>query len=267
MVNRYLQSLVYALFVCITRNAYAEYSQTAKLIYTHLSYKEYQNSTEILEDSGALVGIGYNIEFLSNNRLGLDKEIDFSFSRGMNVDYFSPESGQMKNISYYVLEGTSKLKLPISFKWVDRFSPYIGLGYRGTINDDTGRFSSYGHYGYYRGIHYFYLPLGLTVNTNWHNYNIKATIEYSNLIRGKVVTRVIRAVTFSQENGFGTKGKLELQKKSFSGINYQFGIFAYTWSIGDSDAKQVELLGGGAPYMYEPANTTSEIGLSFEVSF
>jgi len=167
------------------------------------------------------------------------------------LDYSSQSTGSFGGVPNYLLDlrGFISLRNNATFGFYDT---YIGLGSRYLVNDAEGMFTTTGHYGYRRLSRYFYLPVGLTFHTD--NKSIETNLEYDLLLRGQQ-TSYLRGYTAQNEQtkGFGLRASVLFKKDKWA-----LGPYAHYWKIQDSKVDAG---------LFEPANTTTELGLKLRYDF
>ncbi|MFC1637047.1 hypothetical protein ACFL5Z_19675 [Planctomycetota bacterium] len=161
------------------------------------------------------------------------------------------------DIDDWVFEG----RLVLGNDWLRRsalHTVYAGIGYR-YLNDDT----SFDPAGYERESNYLYVPIGYQFDgghtTGW---SVGFGAEFDVFIVGNQrshlsdVSLAYPDVDNRQESGYGYRACVKLQHKSKKGI-FVVEPFIRYWDIDDS-GYSVETFGT----VYEPANETTEYGLS-----
>ena len=215
------------------------------------SYDERDLSEDtIMAQSGFMIGIAGRADKITD-------EIYFG-SKGRigwgQVDYTSKDTGTMKDISDYHIEG-SFYGGP-TFGEKDQFALYIGLGARYLYNASGYRLSTTGHAGYDRISRYLYAPIGIRISNINSNRVTVFNLEYDYFIQGIQESKLSQAgssyrdVTHSQDSGYGIKltaGFFDVQKNKGG-----FEIYSDLWDIDDSKP---------ASGFYEPRNVTTEFGI------
>jgi len=155
-------------------------------------------------------------------------------------------------------------------------SPYAGLGYRYLFDDLRGTTSA-GAVGYRRESNYLTLPVGVSHRMSLGNgTQLLTTIEYDYLIRGNQQTKLsdligsagltaIQDASNKQNRGYGWRLSSMYQADTWS-----IGPYLTLWHINDSSAVSVTrtLLGVTATaQVYEPTNTTTELGIKASYRF
>ena len=136
------------------------------------------------------------------------------------------------------------------------FTPFIGLGYRHLFDDDEGNRTSTGHVGYDRLSQYLYAPVGIRF-APVDKLSVKA--QYNTFLVGRQTSFLAGDdVTNRQQRGWGV---------DFS-ANYQiddtwatYGFFRH-WDI-----KKSETIHYSDTDVWEPENTTQEIGIGVAYKF
>ena len=135
---------------------------------------------------------------------------------------------------------------------------YAGIGYR-YLNDDT----SFDPAGYGRESNYLYVPVGYLFGTcNETGWSFGFGAEFDVFIVGNQrsylsdVGPAFSDVDNRQNSGYGYRASVKLQHKSTKGILVVEPFIRY-WDIDDSELS-FENFGA----VFEPANETTEVGLS-----
>jgi hypothetical protein len=164
-----------------------------------------------------------------------------------------------------------------------RFTPYIGLGTR-YLHDafsavpartvDGQPFFS----GYDRESRYWYVPLGITLESIEETWSMALTIEYNWYLQGTQTSHLQDQKTIAganagfekiendQDEGYGFRTSLELVKYT-EHLNYVFEPFFRYWSIEDSEIKNVIRNGSVYGSGLEPENETIELGARLGLRF
>jgi hypothetical protein len=223
----------------------------------------------IMKETGALAGIHASCSW--RNKALLRLEGRFSYGK---VDYESSGTGTMDSITDMIFE--TRGIAGYNFEQSETFTvtPYIGIAYRYLRDDTSGEITSTGAHGYLRQSNYFYLPLGIEVNKVLANgWSIGATAEYDQLLEGRQKSRISDVesgygdATNTQDTGFGLRGSIRI-KKDVDSRYYVAEPYIQYWEIDKSDNERE--MYGGVPtgyYIYEPKNTTMEIGVKLGIGF
>ena len=179
------------------------------------------------------------------------------------LDYTSPISGSMKDISDWLLEVRGLAGYDFSVKTFT-ITPYLGVGYRYLNDDSSGKYSSLGALGYERESNYIYSPVGLEITTDLkNNWLIGATAEYDIFWRGIQKSHFDWAgfpelvLENKQHQGYGLRGSVKVQKKGEK-LDLIVEPYVRYWNIKQSE---MSLIG------YEPKNNSTEVGLKLAVKF
>ncbi len=237
-----------------------------------LSYYVYEEP-HFAELSGFRMGIAG--AFTYHDTLMLRAEGRYSYG---SLSYTSPESGTMGNVPDYLAEfrGLGGYDCSLSSGMV--LTPYIGFAYRYLNDDSAGKFTSTGAAGYDRESNYFYSPVGASIKLPAKNgWSVEALAEYDLFWGGKQVTHLGDALPGApeldnrQKQGYGLRGALSFAKK-ISNVEYVAGPFIRYWNIGESEHAIFSdpsglLCGSTLCEGYEPANHTTEFGISVQARF
>ena len=190
-----------------------------------------------------------------------DSKYDFLYTTEVTrgwVSYSSNGTGTADK-DYYKFRGEAYL----GFKQKD-FTPIIGLGYRWLYDDSGGVVTSTGHFGYDRQSQYLYVPMGAIFNLN-DKFKIKGQFNY--LLRGIQTSYLSNAGSYTdlenrQTTGWGTDFTVDYKVNDKTSI---YSFYRY-WDIDKSNS--VLFSGPTAIYEgWEPANTTTELGIGVAFKF
>jgi len=232
---------------------------------SHIKYEE----PDFMEEEGIMYGLSGSYAVHQNkSMLKLDGRLTWG-----QVDYTSPESGDLNDINDYIFETRFSLGYDYSFSTTTIMTPYIGIGYR-YLNDDTsGMVSSTGTMGYERESNYLYSPIGIDITSRIQNgWIIGATAEYDLFWYGLQRTHLediavgLNALDNDQHEGWGVRGSVKIEKKS-GNIDFVIEPFIRYWDIKKSDESVITyynfIIGEG----YEPANNSTEWGIKLALKF
>ena len=164
---------------------------------------------------------------------------------------------RMDNIDDWLFEG----RLVLGNDWLRQsalHTVYAGIGYR-YLNDD----SSFDPSGYERESNYLYIPVGYLFDGGHSaGWSLGFGAEFDLFLVGNQrsylsdVSLAYSDVDNRQDSGYGYRACIKIQHKSKKGI-FVIEPFIRYWDIDDSEFS-VETFGT----VYEPANETTEIGIS-----
>lgn len=235
---------------------------------TETSYIKYEEPC-LMKETGSMYGIvgsyTYRGPVFILNKAMLKAEGKTAWGQ---LDYTSPISGGMKDISDWLLElrGLAGYDFEVRnlFPLVWTITPYFGIGYRYLNDDSSGKITSLGDSGYERESNYLYSPVGLEVIADLkNNWLIGATAEYDIFWRGIQKSHFDWAgfpelvLENKQDKGYGLRGSVKVQKKGQK-IDLIVEPYVRYWNIKQS---KMSLIG------YEPKNNSTEIGLKLAVQF
>lgn len=218
---------------------------------SHITYKEPD-----MKEKGLMYGIAGSYSYHKKHMVKLEGK----FSYGQ-IDYSSPDL-ELKNINDLMLElrVLAGYDFPVGKNVI--LTPYIGFGYR-YLNDA---------FSYRRESNYLYSPIGVTATANVRNgWTMDATAEFDLLWRGEQkshlgdVTPGYPTVRNDQHDGYGFRGAITLQK-ILDTVTINMGPFIKYWHIDRSDNEYFSY-GGRTFLVYEPNNTSTEIGCSLLLIF
>ncbi len=228
---------------------------------SHITYEE----PGVMEEKGIMYGISGSYTY--HNNLMLKAEGKGSWGE---VDYDGrTQDGTpltIDNIDDYILEFRGLVGYDFPALKASILTPYIGFGYR-YLNDDI----SFHPAGYERESNYYYSPIGLAVITDLENgWSIGTMFEYDYFWKGEQVSHSTdlgcsNDLENEQEDGYGLRGSVKLQKKS-KGMGFSIEPFIRYWDIDDSDIALTSCQGFIFAGM-EPENNSTEIGVKIAVVF
>lgn len=187
---------------------------------------------------------------------------EFRFATG-DVEYKSASGvGDVSDGLYEMRLVAGKEKI------VDGFllGSYIGVGYRVLEND----LRDLGSGGYRRTSQYLYIPIGVTHRFKVGSASrISTNIEYDYFAWGEQKSYLsdvspLYALVYGDPVNEQKKGYGFRINSAYEEQNWSIGAFFNYWKIEDSE-KNYYL--GGLIYVYEPKNTTKEIGIELKYRF
>lgn len=177
------------------------------------------------------------------------------------TDYASASSGTMTK-DYY----KARAEGYVAYRVSERFSPFVGLGYRTLFDASGGKRSSTGALGYDRLSQYLYAPLGVlfTASDRW---NLKA--QYNLFLTGRQTSYLSTAssaygdIANDQHTGWGIDLAADYR------INDRWTTYTFYrhWDIGKSDVSTGSVNGVVSFTAWEPDNTTDEFGIGLAYKF
>ncbi len=172
------------------------------------------------------------------------------------VNYDSASTGTMDK-DYYKFRG----EVFAGYRLGD-VTPIVGLGYRWLYDDGGGSTSSTGHSSYDRQSEYLYLPLGAIYNpSKFDKWRIKG--QFNLFLDGQQtsyasdISAGFNDLVNDQSDGWGIDFNIDYNL----GDNATIYGFARHWDIGKSEIGTLTYAGLVSWYAWEPANTTTEIGV------
>jgi len=206
---------------------------------SHITYEE----PDVMETKGFMYGIAGSYAY--HNNLMLKAEGRFSYGQ---VDY----DGQLSDGTSYTIDGIDDYML--EFRGLGGYdfpiltatilTPYIGFGYR-YLHDDP----SFDPAGYERESNYIYSPIGVETITKLDNgWSLGLAVEYDYFWKGiqkshlSDVDASISDMENDQNDGYGLRGSIKLQKKSEK-IDFVIEPFIRYWDIEKSEVSAITVAG------------------------
>lgn len=224
---------------------------------SHITYKE----PSVMREKGMMYGIVGAYTY--HNKLMLKADGRFSYGQ---VDY--KNSGTLNNIDDYILEfrGLGGYDFPVFT--ASTLTPYMGIGYRYLNDNDSGRVTSTGAWGYERESNYLYSPIGVEIITPLKNgWSVGATAEYDIFWWGKQKSHLgdvpgYYDIENDQEKGYGIRGSIKVQKR-LKKLDLVIEPYIRYWNIKDSKTTTDP----DGTIWIEPKNNSTEIGCKLAVKF
>jgi hypothetical protein len=230
---------------------------------SHVTYRE----PELMRESGIMYGVVASYQGLGRSLMG---KIDATLSFG-EVDYVgSYQDGtpltiaDIKDTMFEIRAVTG----PTAF--VDSTSsyiPYIGLGYRYLYDG-----ADVAPGGYQRESNYLYVPLGVEgVPLSRGAWRFGFTVEYDLFLRGKQCSYLsdvdpgYNDVENEQSSGYGYRASLRFVRSGARDLIIE--PFYKYWKIDESDTKLLTFYGVPDALVFEPENTSEELGIRFIMRF
>jgi len=270
-------------------------------------YMRYEEP-DIMENVGMMYGLHMAISYRIENPIRLNTikqnfgdgrtytklRLEGRWARG-EVDYDSSSTGSMDGTTDESTEIRGLICYEILFSDRTTLMPYSGFGYRSLTDDNRGRYSSTGNWGYLRESKYFYIPFGIELSHNLkERWVLRLKGEYDLFLEGKQESHmedggatmlsasdgkyyVLDTLKNSQEMGVGIRGSIRLEKES-NRFDFFIEPYARYWHIKESDHVQLTSEGGTILWYldsgltipdtaYEPDNNTLEYGLLIGLNF
>ena len=255
--------------------------------YSYL-YREFRNNGVYVKFKGFYGGLLFSYTFRPRDVDSLADMICNVFrvelrGAGGRVDYTG--SGTWHGLHDYMYEARGILGHEFLMNPSLQAMPYVGLGYRylndgfqdipARVVDGISYFSAYN-----RESTYCYIPVGVDVycplSKGW---GVGGNVEYDVWITGQEVNHFedMEADTGAsagwdrmkndQKKGYGLRGSLKIDKV-FPGMKLAIEPYYRYWKVEDSEKQTIT--GPGAPtasQLWEPQNTTHEIGLKVGLKF
>lgn len=183
-----------------------------------------------------------------------------------NIKYFSYETGRStKNIPNTLLEPRILYNKSLRYSFLD-ISPFVGVGFRYKEDDSSGKVTTTGHTGYLRRSYYYYVPIGLSMNYKLQkDWSLDIVGEYDIFLKGTQKSYLgDNTATNKQSEGYGLRSEI-LLNKTFDKYILSIGPYINYWKIQSSSTYIVNA--DPVQYVYEPKNTTREIGIKIKFTF
>ncbi len=185
-------------------------------------------------------------------------------------NYRSEGSGEAVKEQHYAVETRAVAGYDYDFVCGTTVTPYMGLGYRYLLDDNGGRYTSTGNWGYDRESTYYYVPMGVEVvkplSSKW---SAQCRAEYDWFLSGQQRSHneddpngnYTQTLVNRQTDGYGARGSLKLFREGES-LDFFLEPFVRYWHIEDSKLNCTDETCG-----IEPNNRTHEYGLRMGVGF
>jgi hypothetical protein len=243
-------------------------TQDAALEISSIIYRE---QPTVITEKGIMYGISYSLSILNDAQWKLEGKLSTGTVEynGQYMDGTPVSVSGIRDTMFEVraLRGFTSPSAPF-------FSgPYWGLGYR-YLDDRADKIDG----GYRRESNYIYLPLGFET---WRDFSsgsswaIGLLMEFDYLLMGRQVSYLgnvnasIGNITNDQHDGYGLRTAVKF-RKNYMDHNLNIEPYIRYWNIGKSDvvSKIVEYQGSLYEVQFwEPANTSTEIGVKLAIGF
>ena len=145
--------------------------------------------------------------------------------------------------------------------------PYIGLGGRAYYDHSQNTVTTLGYIGYDRKIGQVYIPIGVDMSFPSGSWTIKPTLEYDQLIYGRVESDLgsipgYTNIANEQHNGYGLRASIMFARQWGSRI-WEIGPFIRYWDIPESDVTFDAANRG----WIEPDNQRIQSGITIKMLF
>lgn len=232
----------------------------------------------VMKEDGIMFGVRGAIEFHDVMPGPVDMlrvETRYAWSE---QDYTSGFTGDIDDIETSVFEVRGLLGHDILFS-NGVLTPYAGFGYRWRKDEAGGMVSTSGALGYDRVSNYYYTPLGIAFAADLEKgWSICGKAEYDLFWNGTQKSRfgelhpLNSDLVNDQDDGYGLRASLRVAGKLDETFFLVLEPFWRYWNIGRSKQgvydEYNDFLGRAVRKTgYEPANSTSEIGLNILLLF
>jgi hypothetical protein len=179
---------------------------------------------------------------------------------------YSSVSGTSENDPQFELEARARIGARESFM-DGAVMPYIGIGGRAYYDHSEGTVTTLGYIGYDRKITQLYIPIGLDMSFPSGPWTIKPTLEYDQLIYGRVESDLgsipgYSNITNEQHKGYGLRASVMFAHQWGRRI-WEIGPFVRYWDIPESDVTA----DAANRFWVEPDNQRLQAGLTLKVLF
>lgn len=238
-------------------------------------YRERDSGETIVFDDGAFGGfrVGY-VETIGDG-LFLRGRLSAAFG---SVDYRAPDpTGDVRIAN--VNQSIGQLELHIGKDFTiggsSTLTAFAGLGSRALRDGSGGREASNGALGYDREIDYGYVPLGLAARVPVSPRSaVRLGAQYNYVVGGESRAHFsdldpqLPDIKLDLDGGHGLEASAAFETRMGSRA-LSFGPFVRHWKIGRSDSFIVTDPDdpGEAIEIYEPKNSTTELGLRLTFAF
>jgi hypothetical protein len=229
---------------------------------SYISFKE----PGVMKEKGMMYGLVGSYAY--HNKIMLKAEGRVSLGK---VDYSSPISGDIDNLSYWTLEfrGLGGYDFPVLKSSI--LTPFVGIGDRYLNDDGAGKFSTTGTPFYEGYSNYVYSPIGIGFITNLGDgWSLGGTGEYDLFWWGEQKSHYdvagLNDTKNRQKNGFGLRGSIVLEKK-YKKVVFEGGPFIRYWNIKKSEIEPLTHSGTPVGFAWEPKNSSTEVGIKLAVKF
>jgi len=234
---------------------------------SYITYKEPNIAPGVtVEEKGWMYGLTGSYTY--HNRIMLKAEANGSWGK---VDYSN--SGEVSNITDYILEGRGLIGYDFLIAKVHSITPYVGVGYRYLNDDMSGKISTTGARGYERESNYFYSPIGLDINIQLGNtFYLKPLVEFDYFWTGSQKSHLsdvnpgLNDLTNTQKDGYGVRGYIGFLFVTQK-VDFEVGPYIKYWNIEKSEEETITYYGTPIGIGWEPENNSTEIGLKITAKF
>lgn len=180
-------------------------------------------------------------------------------------DHYKSISGTSSGAPQY--EAEARLRFgPNITEFGGLLMPYLGIGERFLFDHGDGILTNLGFSGYDRYVAQTYIPIGATWNLNAGGWSIDPTVEWDQLVYGRVENHTKDLIGFdfnnTQTHGWGARADLMLGRQIY-GHRVEFGPFIRYWNIDQSGITRYNNTRG----FIEPLNTRVQYGAQLRINF
>lgn len=229
-----------------------------------IKYKE----PGMMEEKGMMYGIVGSYTYHNDLMLKLEGRFSYGKVDYEGVDLVSGTPVAANNIGDYLFEFRGLMGYDFTVLKATTLTPYVGFGYR-YLNDNLQKYAG----GYERKSNYIYIPIGVEAVTNLNNgWSWGAAIEYDFFLWGNQKSYCsdllpgLNDVENRQNKGYGLRGSINFVKKG-DNIDFIIEPFIRYWNIKESKHSALTLYGTYVTDVWEPKNTSTEIGCNLGVRF
>ncbi len=225
----------------------------------HATYEE----PGFMEQTGVMAGIRGSYAY--HNHWMFKGDMRLAFGR---LDYTSSGTGSMSDVDNTVFETRGLVGYDFVYSTQGAVTVFSGFGYRYLVDDSAGRRTTTGAYGYRRESNYYYSPIGIeSVSQMSEKWRLSFLVEYDYFWKGRQesylsdVSPAYGDLSNNQNDGYGFRASLAASR-TFGWGTLTIEPFYRYWDIGDSERTNFTFGGAIVGVGYEPANNTTEAGLS-----
>ncbi len=219
-------------------------------------FRDYYRESEVWDNTNyGGINAGYTYTNKGHYFLGVDGRFAYGKDNYTSISD-GVSSGSPQYEAEMRLRGGPIFSLPSGV-----IQPYTGVGGRFFYDNSNGSTTSFGSVGYDRRIGQLYVPFGVTVHVPLDVWTFSPTLEYDDLIKGWVNSRLQNDGGFNisnrQYSGYGVRSEMMFDK-NMGKYTLELGPFVRFWDVQDSNT----YVAPDASEWDEPHNTRLQIGFT-----